>query len=191
MKKTFIVALATSLVLAGGVSTAFADNGSESDSDKSSHSVSHDDGRHHFRLTEAQKISFKAELDGYKAAREAIMKTFHVAMENARDTFKTAREAATTDEARKAAGVTFKAEVSIAVQVKTDALKALGSKPDKPALTAEQTLAIEQYHQAMITYKADLAIYKEKVESIRKAFQASLKALGESPVKPEEPKFNS
>lgn len=191
MKKKFIVALATSLILANGASTAFADNGSGSDSDKSTHSVSNDDSRDNFRMTDAQKDAFKAQRAAYKTEREVIMATFHTAMENARDTFKAAREAATTDEARTAAREAFKTAVRTATQVKTDALKALGAKPEKPALTPEQTAAIERFRQAMITYKADLAIFKEKVEAIRKAYQEALKALGEPPVKPEEPNSNS
>jgi hypothetical protein len=180
MKKKFIVALATTLVLANGASAAFADNGSGSGSDNSTNSVSNEDGRN---------SAFKAERDAYKAAREAIITTFRAAIESARDTYKTARESATTDEARTAAKEAFKTAVDTATQVKTDALKAL-TPPVKPTLTAEQLAAIEKYRQDMITFKADLAIFKGKVEAVRAAYKEALKALGEGPVRPEAPDFS-
>lgn len=189
MRKKIIVALATSLLLTNGAAAAFADNGS--DSDKSTTSVSIEGKRDNFKLTAEQKTEFNAERDAYKAKRKAIMAAFHTAMENAREKFKAAKEAATTDEARMAAEVTFKAEVSIAVQVKTDALKALGSKPDKPALTAEQLAAIEKYRQDIIAFKAEFKIYLEKREAIRLAYKEALKALGEGPVRPEAPDFSN
>ena len=187
MKTKLSVALATTLILASGATAAFADSGSNSDNSTNSVSV---EGQHQgFRLTDAQKAEYKALRDAYKVQREAIMTTFHTAIENARDTFKTAREAATTDEARKAAEVAYKAEVTIAVQVKTDALKAL-TPPEKPTLTAEQLAAIEKYRQDMITFKADLAAFKVKVEAVRAAYKEALKALGEGPVRPEAPDFS-
>ncbi|MHB1090510.1 MAG: Spy/CpxP family protein refolding chaperone [Ilumatobacteraceae bacterium] len=189
MNKKIIVALATSLLLTNGAAAAFADNGS--DSDKSTTSVSFEGKWDDFKLTAAQKAEFKADRDAYKAKRKAIMAAFHTAMENAREQFKAAKEAATTDEARKAAEVAFKAEVSIAVQVKTDALKALGSKPDKPALTAEQLAAIEKYRQDVLAFKAEFKIYLEKREAIRLAYKEALKALGEGPVRPEAPDFSN
>jgi len=191
MKKTFIVALATSLLLANGATAAFAD--SDSNSEKSTTSTSVEGNRENSRFTAEQKAAFKAEREAFKSQREAIMDTFHASMEKARDTFKAARNAATTDEARKAAEVAYKAEVTIAVQVKTDALKALGPKPEKPEkreLTAEQLAAIAKFRQDMITFKADLAAFKVKVEAIRAAYKEALKALGEGPVRPEAPEFN-
>ncbi len=188
MKKKLIVALATTLILANGATAALADSGS--DSGKSDKSSSEESNRENFGLTDAQKAAFKAEREAYKSQREAIREAFKASMENARETFKTAREAATTDEARKAAEVAYKDEVAIAVQVKTDALKALGSKPEKPALTAEQLAAIEKYRQAMITFRAEAVAFRGKIEALRAAYKEALKALGEGPVRPEAPEFN-
>lgn len=142
MKKTFIVAVATSLVLASGASAAFADNGSDT-SIKSSGSVSVELGKDQVKLTSEQKVAFKAERDAYKEKREAILATFKTSKKSAKATFKAAREAATTEEARIAAEVAFKTAISIAVQIKTDALTALGAPPVKPTLTAEQKAALE------------------------------------------------
>ncbi|MEK7410517.1 MAG: hypothetical protein AAB327_03900 [Actinomycetota bacterium] len=230
MKNKFIVALAATLILANGATAAFADNGS--DSDKSANSISHEDGRKFFNLTDAQKAAYKAELDANKAARKVIMATFHASMEKARDAFETAKESATTDEARKAAEVAFKTAVTTATEIKTAALKAL-TPPVKPTLTAEQIAAIEKYRQDMITYKAALTVYRDQREVIREtfktaretareafktaresattddarqvardayktainvarqAYEAARTALGDAPVKPVRPGFNS
>lgn len=171
MKKKLIVAVATSLILTSGASAAFADDGS--DSGKSESSTSAEFGHGRFKLTAEQKAAFKADLDAFSAARKVIMTTFHTAMETAHDAYETAREAATTDEARSAARVSFKAAVTVAVQVKTDALKALGPKPEKPALTAEQIAAIEAYRQAVIAYKAAVEVYKDQRELIRDTFKTA------------------
>lgn len=74
---------------------------------------------------DAMKDAKKAEKAAFKVKRVAIMAAFHVAMESARDTFKAAKELATTDDAKKAAESAFKIAVSTATQIKTDALKAL------------------------------------------------------------------
>ena len=196
MKKKFIVALATSLVLANGASVALADHESghvtATTSTTSTTVVGESDGA---KSNDAKKSAFKAERDAYKAKREAIMETFRTSMEKARDAFKTAKEAATTDEARKAAEEAFKTAVSSATQVKTDALKALGAKPEKSEsrspLTPEQIAAIAKYREDMITFRANLATFRSKIEALRAAFLEAVKALGPPPVKPEEPKFNS
>lgn len=77
---------------------------------------------------DAKKDAKKAEIAAFKAKRVVIMAAFHTAMESARDTFKTAKQSATTDDAKNAAQSAFKTAVSNATQTKTDALKALGFK---------------------------------------------------------------
>ena len=78
---------------------------------------------------EERKDERKAEKEAFKVKRVAILETFRNAVEGARDTFKAAKESATTDDAKKAAESAFKTAVSTATQIKTDALKALGFKP--------------------------------------------------------------
>lgn len=196
MRKKFIVALATSLALVNGASVAFADHESghvtATTSTTSTTVVGESDDT---KSTDAKKDALKAERDAYKAKRDAIMETFRISMENARDAFKTAKEAATTDEARKAAEAAYKVAVSNATQIKTDALKALGAKPEKfesrSPLTPEQIAALAKYRQDMITFRAELATFRSKIEALRAAFLEAVKALGPPPVKPEEPNFKS
>lgn len=181
MKKKFIVAVAASMVLANGATVAFADRGS--DSDKSERSITSEHSREHgrehgrkhfnFKMTDAQKAAFEAARSAFKDKHEAIMATFHTAMENAKDAFETARELATTDEARKAAEAAHKAAVITATQIKTEALKALGPKPEKPALTAEQIAAIAKYRQDLITFEVARAAYKDKREIIRETYKTA------------------
>ena len=230
MKKKLSVALATTLILASGATAAFADSGSNSDHSTNSVSV---EGQHvDFKLTDAQKAEFKAALEANKAAREVIMATFHASMEKARDAFKTAKEAATTDEARKAAEVAFKTAVTTATEVKNAALKAL-TPPVKPTLTAAQLAIIAQYRLDITAYQAALVVYRDQrvairdtfktaretardafktaresattddarkvareayktaIDAARLAYETARNALGDAPVKPEKPDFNS
>ena len=105
MKKKFIVALATSLIIANAAPVAFADTGSNSNN--SEKSATNDDNRKFNKLTDAQKLAFEAARDAWKDKYEVIREAFKTAKENAKEAFETARELATTDEARKAAAVAF------------------------------------------------------------------------------------
>ena len=171
MKKKFIVALAASLILANGASVAFADSGSNSNN--SEKSTKNDDNRKFVKLTDAQKLAFEAARDAYKDKREAILDAFHTAMKNAKNAFEKARELATTDDARKAAAAAHQVAVSTATQIKTDALKALGPKPEKPALTAEQIAIIAKYRLDMIAFEAARTAYKDKREVIRETYKTA------------------
>ena len=200
MKKKFIVALATSLLLASVAPVALADNGSGSSN--SEKSAKNDDDRKFVKMTDAQKLAFEAARNAYNDKREAILDAFHTAMKNAKNAFEKARELATTDEARKAAAVAHKVAVSTATQVKTDALKALGPKPEKPGLTAEQIAIMAKHHLDMIAFEAARDAYQIKREAIREtyktavnlarqAFETANTALGESPERPEKPEFGN
>jgi len=171
MKKKFIVALATSLILASVAPVAFADSGSNSDNSASSATKEH--GRDHFKLTDAQKLAFEAARDAWKDKREAILDAFHTAMKNAKNAFEKARELATTDDARKAAAVAHQVAVSTATQIKTDALKALGPKPEKPALTAEQIAIIAKHRLDMIAFEAARDAWKDNREVIRDTYKTA------------------
>ena len=171
MKKKFIVALAASLILANGASVAFADTGSNSNS--SEKSATNDDNRKFGKLTDAQKLAFEAARDAYKDKHEAIREAFKTAKENAKEAFETARELATTDEARKAAAVAFSTATSTATKIQSDALKALGPKPEKPELTAEQIAIIAKYRLEMIAFEAARTAYKDEREVIRETYKTA------------------
>lgn len=171
MKKKIIVALATTLILANAAPVAFADSGyGSSNSEKS---AKNDGNREFLKMTDAQKLAFEAARDVYKDKREAILDAFHTTMENAENAFDKARELATTDEARKAAAAAHQVAVSTATQIKTDALKALGPKPVKPVLTAEQIAVIAKYRLDMIAFEVARSAYKDKREVIREAFKTA------------------
>ncbi|TRZ74647.1 MAG: hypothetical protein D4R95_00500 [Actinobacteria bacterium] len=171
MKKKFIVAVATTLILANGAPVAFADNGSGSSN--SEQSTKSDDNREFPKMTDAQKLAFEAARDAYKDKREVILDAFHTSMENAKNAAEKARELATTDEAKKAAAAALQVAVNTATQVKTDALKALGQKPEKPVLTAEQIAVITKYRSDMTAFAAARSAYKDKREVIREAFKTA------------------
>ena len=152
MRKKFVVALATSLVLANGTSTAFAANVSNSDNSGSATTVPAP--RDKSKLTDDQRaaqkaleraakdadiaarhqdlISFKAELSAYLLKRAEINKVYKTALVNAGKTFNTALKSATSNPARKVARDAFLSAGKIARQNFQDALKALGAPPAKP-----------------------------------------------------------
>ena len=152
MKKQFVVALATSLVLANGSSTAFAENVSNSDNSGSSTTipVTRDKNKLTGDQRAAQKeleraaknadiaahnqdvISFKAELRAYLVKRAEIDKAFKTAKANAGKTFNTALKSANTNLARKVARDAFLTAGKIARQNYQNAIKALGAPPAKP-----------------------------------------------------------
>ena len=153
MKKQFVVALATSLVLSNVASVAFADT--ISDSRNSEKSAENDDDRDESKLTGDQRaaqkeleraaknagiaahnqdvISFKAKLRAYLVKRAEINRAFKTAITDAGKTFNTALKSATSNPARKVARDAFLSAGKIARQNYQDALKALGAPPAKPA----------------------------------------------------------
>lgn len=140
MSKKFFVALATSLVLANGTSTAFASSGSNSDNSGSSTTLPA--ARNNKKLTgeqnAAQKkleqdvILFKAELRTYLVKRAEIEKTFKNDKANAGKSFNIALKSANTYAARKVARDTFLTASKIALQTYQNALRDLGAQPAKP-----------------------------------------------------------
>ena len=171
MKKKIIVILATTLILANAAPVAFADDGSGSSN--SEQSKKSDDNRESLKMTDAQKLAFEAARNAYKEKREESLDAFHTSMENAKNAFEKAREVATTDEAKKAAAAALQVAVSTATQIKTDALKDLGPKPEKPVLTAEQTAIIAKFRADMIAFDAARSAYRAKLEVIREAFKTA------------------
>ena len=152
MSKKFVVALATSLLLANGSATAFAANVSNSDNSGSSDTIpvtrdksklTGDQRAAQNELARAAKNaeiaahnqavnSFKAELRAYLVKREEINRAFKTAMADAGKTFNTALKSANTNPARKVARDAFLSAGKNARQNYQDALEALGAPPAKP-----------------------------------------------------------
>lgn len=152
MKKKFVVALATSLVLANVTSTAFAANVSNSDNSGSSTTIpatrdksklTGDQRAAQKALEQAVKnaiiaahnqdvIAFKVELRAYLLKRTAINNAFNIALSNAGRKFNTALKSATSNPARKVARDSFLSASKIARQIYRYALKSLGAPPTKP-----------------------------------------------------------
>ena len=164
MKKKLIVAVTTVLVLVNGASAAFASSDSGSGSTTTSTTIA--DGSGNTQLTDAQKAAHKAAIAAYKVQRVAIMETFRVAVKSAKDTYKSAKELATTEVAKKAAKLVYKTAVRNATQIKTDALKALGLPPVKPELSQAQKDA----------KKAEIAASKAERVAILTTFRAAMKS---------------
>lgn len=157
MRKKFIVALAASLVLANGVTAAFADDGSDHATTTTSTTVT--------PTTSTTVVDGdKSDRSALREQREAIMAAFRASMESAREAFTTARKSATTKDSRKAAEVAFTSAVKTATQVKTDALKALDGLTAKPKVTEDQKA----------TFKADLTKFLEARKTIRTNFNTAI-----------------
>lgn len=144
MKKKFPIALATSLLLANGASTAFAATGSGGSTTTTSTTVPATSGK--TKPNNAQRDAQiaaqqaaaklrqerKAELTKYLEAKKAIIAKFQTAMTDARKAFKVALESATTREARKAAIKVQNDAFKSATEAKNAALAALGNPPTTP-----------------------------------------------------------
>lgn len=173
MRKKFIVALATSLVLANGVTAAFADDGSDHSTTTTSTTVTPTTSTTVTPTTSTTVTPTtsttvadgdKSDRSALKEQHEAIMATFRASMASARETFATARKSATTKDERKAAEVAFTNAVKIATQVKTDALKALDGLTAEPKVTEDQKA----------TFKADLTTFLEARKTIRTNFNTAI-----------------
>ncbi|MHB1090511.1 MAG: hypothetical protein ACYC06_11260 [Ilumatobacteraceae bacterium] len=219
MKKKFIVALATSLVLANGASVAFADHESGHETATTSTTVvgtTSTTVAGTTSTTVAGTTSTTVAGSTSQEKRVVIMATFRASMKDARVAFETARKIATTKDARKAAEVAFKTAVSTATQVKTDALKALGAPSVEPKVTDDQKVAFKAeltkflearkairttFHTAVANAKEAFKTARESAttdearkaaretflaagKTARQAFQDALRALGASPAKP-------
>ena len=126
LNKKFVVAVATSLTLMVGIPAAFASDSSDFD-------------RANWSLNFSNKIGWSGDSNSdWKMKREAIRKTFRTVKENIKVTFETARELATTDQARNVAEVAFTNALSTVRQAYQDALMALGT-PTRKVDLARQT----------------------------------------------------
>jgi len=197
MKKKLIVAVAAVLVLANGASVAFAESHSGSGSTTTSTTIA--GGSQNTKLTDTQKVAYKAEHDVYRAKLEVIKTTFKTALSDAEKAFTAALVSGTPDAVSAASA--FRTAGVAALQNYQDSLIALGSPPVKPEFSKEQkailkakrVVIMEAFRVAMKsakdTYKKELAatdVTKKAAKStfkaaVRKATQEktdALKALG-------------
>ena len=126
LSKKLVVATAAVLVLSNGASVAFADDAASPTTTVPKAAKS--------KNTEysAALANYRAEVKEYNEAKKAIFKTFQDATKAANATRKSAREAATTDQAKKDAMTAFQSAMSAATSARVAALAALGNPPNKP-----------------------------------------------------------
>ena len=125
----FPIALATSLLLANGASTAFAAT-SSGESTTTSSTVPVTSGK--TKPTSAQRDARKVALTKYLETKKAIITAFQNAKVDALKAFKVAFEAATSPEARKAAIRVRTEAFKRATETKNAAFAALGAPPANP-----------------------------------------------------------
>ncbi len=106
----------------------------------------------------------QVERASYLAKREAIRAAFQVAMNSAREAFMTARQTATTDEARKSAETAFRVAINAATNSQLEAVKVLGIESVKPSETDAQKAA----------FRVALTKYLEERKTILAEFHASV-----------------
>jgi hypothetical protein len=158
VSRKFILALATSLVvLANGTSVAYADSSSDETN-----------------TTQNTVVATHVERTSYFARREAIRATFQIAINSAREAFMTARQSATTDEARKSAEVAFQSAVRLAANIQSEALKVLGIESVKPSETDAQKaafrVALTKFLEAR---KTILATFHASVANAQRVFKTA------------------
>ena len=129
MNKKFPIALAASLLLTSGASTAFAATGS-GDTTTTSTTVPATSGK--TKPTSAQRDARKAALTKYLETKNAILTTFQNAKVDALKAFKVSFEAATSPDARKAAIRVRNEAFKTATETKNAAFAALGAPPANP-----------------------------------------------------------
>ncbi len=143
MKRKFPIALAASLLLTSGASTAFAATGSGGSTTTSttvpatSGNTKQTNAQREAQIAAQQaaaklRQARKAELAKYLETKKAIITNFQTAMTDARKAFKVALESATTREARKAAIQAQNDAFKSATGAKNAALAALGAPPATP-----------------------------------------------------------
>lgn len=147
LAKKSLVVTTIALVMSSGATVALADNSSSTTIPTSSVPTSstsvpkkHDESK----PTPEQRAAYVTAIQTYRVAfqnyiksKVAIEKAFAAAMRTANATRRTAREAATTDAAKKAAREAFSAAMTTAQSARTSALAALGSPPVKPVKAGE------------------------------------------------------
>jgi hypothetical protein len=124
--KKLIVATAAVLVLSNGANVAFADDAA-SPTTSVPKAAKAKNSEYATALAE-----YRAEVKEYIEARKAIFKAFADATKAANAARKSAREAATTDQAKKDAMTAFQSAISAAASARVAALAALGNPPTKP-----------------------------------------------------------
>jgi len=147
LAKKSLVVTTIALVMSSGATVALADNSSSTTIPTSSVPTSstsvpkkHDESK----PTPEQRAAYVTAIQTYRVAfqnyiksKMAIEKTFLEAMRTANSTRKAAREAAVTDQEKKAAYTTFTSAMSAAHAARSSALAALGSPPVKPVKAGE------------------------------------------------------
>ena len=172
LNKKLVVAVAFSLTLMVGNPVVFASDSSDSDrtewsftfSNKSgwSRKSNSENGWGNFRLTETQKLAFESERVAWRMKLDVIRETFKTIKENIKDTFETARNSATTDQARNDAWVTFTNALSNARQTYRDALKALGTPSRKLGLARETNTTATKNSKVAFKMEDMLALVNQR-----------------------------
>ena len=174
MNKKFIVAVATSLILANGSTVVFADKGSDDDDKKTSPTVvvKPDDSK----WNKDEKVTHDVERSDYLAKKEEIRITFKNALADAKQVFKTARRSLKTDDARQAAGLALRIAVSTATKIHNDSLKDLGELPIESKITDDHKIALKASLTSFLTKRAAIErAFNIAVVSARKTFIIKLK----------------
>ena len=147
LAKRTLAATTIALIMTSGATAALADNSSSTTIPTSSVPTSstsvpkkHDETKPTPEKRAAYISSiqtYRTALTNYNKSKVAIEKAFAAAMRTANETRRTAREAATTDAAKKAAREAFSAAMTTAQSARTSALAALGNPPVKPVKAGE------------------------------------------------------
>jgi uncharacterized membrane protein len=127
--KKSLVVTTIALVMSSGATTAFAEDASSPSTTVPKASSP--------KTESAQRAAFRTALQAYNKAKIEINKNFVAALKEANTARRTARESATTNEAKKAAQTAFSAAVTAAQDVRTAALASLGNPPVKPVQAGE------------------------------------------------------
>lgn len=129
-KKTFAMAT-IALVMSSGATVAFAEDATSPSTSVPTTSTT--------KTISAERSAYRIALQAYNKAKIEINKNFALAMREANTARRTARESATTKEAKKAAQIVFSAAITAAQNARTAALAALGDPPVKPVKTNDSS----------------------------------------------------
>jgi ABC-type multidrug transport system fused ATPase/permease subunit len=129
-KKTLVVTT-IALVMSSGATAALAEDASSPSTTVPTASTP--------KTISAERSAYRTALQAYNKAKIEINKNFATAMKEANTARRTARESATTKEAKKAAQIAFSAAITTAQNARTAALTALGDPPVKPVKTDDSS----------------------------------------------------
>lgn len=119
------------LVMSSGATVAFAEDATSPSTSVPTTSTP--------KTISAERSAYRIALQAYNKAKIEINKNFALAMREANTARRTARESATTKEAKKAAQIVFSAAITAAQNARTAALTALGNPPVKPVKTDDSS----------------------------------------------------